>query len=99
VRLVTLCDWSQAAICARQFGHVAGIAEAPECSFGTACGRPLQRWFRDVRLWTFAPVNDDVLLGSGSSLTPRGTPPVPLRLLRAGGPFPDATVELVCTTT
>jgi dihydrofolate reductase len=38
-----------------------------------------------------------ILLGQGVPLSPQGSPPVPLSLLRADRTFPDGSVELVYT--
>jgi dihydrofolate reductase len=39
-----------------------------------------------------------ILLGDGTPLSPAGSPPVPLRLLRSDRTFPDGAIELVYAT-
>jgi dihydrofolate reductase len=39
-----------------------------------------------------------ILLGDGTPLSPAGSPPVPLRLLRGDRTFPDGATELVYAT-
>jgi dihydrofolate reductase len=39
-----------------------------------------------------------ILLGDGTPLSPAGSPPVPLRLLRSDRTFPDGAIELAYAT-